>query len=331
VAPARSGQDLYAILGVARDADTTSIKSAYRKLAQKYHPDMNTDDPAAEERFKEVSQAYAVLSDPERRKSYDEFGHLATDPNFDAEAARRARAGFGGSAGAFEDLFGAFGGGRGFQRDGTGDAGDLFENLFGAGRRQGPRRRPRQRRGADLETSLELEFAEAALGTEKRINVTRPGPDGLPQSESLSVRVPPGIEDGARIRLAGKGRPGSVGGPAGDLYARVRVRPHRLFRREDRDLHLDVPVSVSEAVLGTEFEIPTLEGRVTLRIPPGTDGGSKLRLRDKGIAATKDQPAGHLYVTIRIRVPKQIDDDTRRKFEELASCDPDDLRRDLLD
>jgi len=327
VAPARSEKDLYAVLGVPRDADAPAIKRAYRKLAQKYHPDMNADDPAAEERFKKISQAYAVLSDPERRKSYDEFGHVAADPNFDAEAARRARASFGGSSGAFEDLFGAFGGGRrDFGGGGTGDLGGMFENLFDGGQQRAPRRR----RGADLETSLELEFAEAALGTEKRINVTRPGSDGLPQSENLSLRVPPGVDDGARIRLAGKGRPGPGGGPPGDLYARVRVRPHPLFRREGQDIHLEVPVSVGEAVLGTEFEIPTLEGRVTLRIPPGSDGGSKLRLRDKGIPAAAGKPTGHLYVTIRIRVPKQLDDETRRKYEELAGSDPTDLRDDLL-
>jgi DnaJ-class molecular chaperone len=328
MAPARThnGRDLYEILGVPRDADEATLKKTYRKLAQQYHPDMNADDPGAEERFKKISHAYAILSDPERRKSYDEFGHVATDPNFDAEAARRARAGFRGGPGDFADMFGAFGGNRGFEGGAPGDLSDLFENLFTGGRAQ----RPRRRRGADLETFIDLEFAEAALGTNKRVDVTRPGPDGLPRLESLTVRVPPGVNDGARIRLAGKGRGGSGSGPPGDLYARVRVRPHRLFQREGCDIHLEVPVSVTEAVLGTEFEIPTLEEPVRLRIPPGTDGGSRLRLRGKGVPAAAGKPAGHLYVTVRIKVPKQLDDETRLKFEELSSCDPTDLRRDLL-
>jgi curved DNA-binding protein len=328
MAPARTddGKDLYAILGVARDADDATIKKSYRKLAQKYHPDMNADDAAAEERFKKISHAYAILSEPERRKSYDEFGHVATDPNFDAEAARRAQAGFRGGSGDFSDMFGAFGGNRGFGGGDPGDLGGLFENLFAGGRAQ----RPRRRRGADLETVIDLEFTEAALGTDKRVEVTRPGPDGLPRSESLTVRVPPGVNDGARIRLAGKGREGTGSGTPGDLYARVRVRPHRLFQRVGRDIQLEVPVSITEAVLGTEFEIPTLEGPVRLQIPPGTDSGSKLRLREKGVPAAAGEPAGHLYVTVRIKVPKQLDDETRLKFEELSSCDPTDLRRDLL-
>jgi len=328
MAPARTsnGKDLYAILGVPRNADDTTIKKSYRKLAQKYHPDMNADDSVAEERFKKISHAYGILSDPERRKSYDEFGQVATDPNFDAEAARRARASFRGGSGDFADMFGAFRGNRGFAGGDPGDLSGLFENLFAGGRAQ----RPRQRRGADLETVINLEFAEAALGTNKRVDVTRPGPDGLPRSESLTVRVPPGVNDGARIRLAGKGREGSDNGPPGDLYARVRVRPHRIFQREGRDIQLEVPVSIAEAVLGTEFEIPTLEAPVRLQIPPGTDSGSRLRLRGKGVPAAAGKPAGHLYVTIRIKVPKQLDDETRLKFEELSSCDPTDLRGDLL-
>lgn len=314
----------YEVLGVARDADAATVKKAYRKLAQESHPDRHPDDPQAEDRFKEINQAYQVLSDPERRSAYDEFGDIALDPNFDAERARAARSqGFGGFPG------GGFSFSTG-DAEGFTDLGSLFEDLFGGAGAAGRARGPRARRGPDLETTIELDFVDAALGCEQRIELQLPQADGSARSETLAVRIPPGVSDGGRIRLAGKGGPGRGGGPAGDLIARVRVRPHSLFRREGRDIHIEAPVSVTEATLGAEFEVPTLDGRVMLRVPPGTDSGSKLRLRGKGIPAAGGQPAGDLYVGIRIRVPKKLDDEARQRVKDLEPLGPHDLRKEFL-
>ena len=311
----------YVVLGVPTTADDATIKKAYRRLAQESHPDQNPGDPEAEERFKAINQAYQVLSDPERRAAYDEFGDIALDPNFDAERARQARSfgGFPGGGGHFEfDTSGA---------GGFGDLGSLFADLFGGGATNGPR----PRGGANLETTIELDFVDAALGCEHRVDLQRPGSAPGAPPETLTVRIPPGVADGGRIRLAGKGAEGSHGGPAGDLFARIRVRPHPLFRREGRDIHLEAPVTIGEATLGTEFEVPTLDGRVLLRVPPGTDSGSKLRLRGKGIPAHGREAAGDLYVSIRIRVPKQLDDEARQRVKELDALGPADLRKTLLD
>lgn len=316
-------KDPYAVLGVARGTDAAEIKKAYRALAQKYHPDRNADDPAAEERFKEVSAAYAVLSDEKRRADYDEFGDIALDPNFDAEQARRAQQAYGGG-------FGRAGGGgfEGFQGGDAGDFGSLFEGLFGMGGPQGGP--PRRRRGHDIEAELELDFEEAVLGVERRISVSRPQAQGGVRPESLTVRIPPGVDDGGRIRLAGKGGEGPGGGPDGDLFCKIRVRPHRLFTRDRRNLMLEVPVSMLEAVNGAEIKIPTLDGSVHLRVPPGSDGGSKMRLRGKGIPATGGKPAGDLIVTLRIKTPKKLEDEQRETLAGILPDEGDELRREML-
>ncbi len=340
-APKRT--DLYAVLGVARDADADTIKQAYRKLARELHPDVN-DAPEAEERFKEVSEAYTVLSSPERRAAYDEFGDLALDPNFDLEKAREMRDAFGaggfdpaGFTGAFTGGFaGGFGPGADaeFANGGFADLDDLLGGLFGGLRGGGLRGDglrgdgPRRRRGPDRVAELELDFVEAALGSEQRLTLSAVESPGA--TETLTVRIPAGVADGGTIRLAGKGAPGFDGGPPGDLRVRVRVRPHRLFRREGRDIHLELPITVSEAALGADIEVPTLDGRVKLRVPPGTDGGSRLRLRGKGIPATRGGAAGDLYVQVRIRVPRDPDDETRAALEKLADAGPHGLRDDLL-
>lgn len=311
-------KDLYAVIGVARDASADDIKKAYRKLAQKYHPDQNADDPAAEEKFKEVSAAYAVLSDEKRRKDYEEFGDIALDPNFDADKARQAGAQFGGFGGG--ESF-SRGGGGGFQD--AGGFGSLFEDLFGGG---GPRQ-PRQRRGADLEAEIELDFMDAIKGSEQSLTLNRPDSG---QSETLKVRIPPGVKEGGRIRLAGKGSPGLNGGPRGDLFAKVRIRPHPVFERDGNHIRLEAPITVAEAVNGASIEIPTLDGRVQLRIPAGTDGGSKLRLRGKGVPGRGGQNAGDLFVTVRIRVPKELEDEKREQLDSLLEQDPAELRRDLF-
>ena len=313
-------KDPYRVLGVARDADEDTIRTAYRKLARELHPDVNPDNPAAEERFKAVSEANSVLSDPEKRKAYDDFGEVSFQSGFDAAEARRARDAFGGGFGGFQNFGDAGSGAAGFD--------DLISNLFG---RSGPGRGPLRRRGADLEARVDLDFLDAARGCEKRFQVSRPTQAGGQRSESVTVRIPSGVADGGQIRLRGKGGEGLGGGPPGDLIATIRVRPHPLFRREDRDILLEVPVTISEATLGTKVEVPSLYGRITVTVPPGTDSGAKLRLRGKGVPHPSGGPAGDFYVVIKICVPKDLDDATSRKLSEIAANNPADLRGALKD
>jgi curved DNA-binding protein len=314
-------RDPYAVLGVARDADADAIKTAYRKLARKFHPDVNQGDKKAEDRFKEISEAYAVLEDAEKRAAYDEFGEISLEAGFDADAARAARrmGGFGG-AGA-----GPGAGGPEFAFD----LDDLLGGVFGGGRaRGGGRRRTAAFRGDDMEIALELEFLEAARGTTKQISVARPDANGQPQLERVSVRIPPGVDEGGRIRLPGKGAEGSGGGPPGDLYARIRIRPHAWFRRDGRDVLLDLPVTIAEATLGAKIDIPTLEGTATVTVPPGSDSGRRLRLRGKGIATPSSSARGDLYATVQVRVPVGLDDDAAATLRSLARFDPPGLRKD---
>jgi curved DNA-binding protein len=319
----RAKQDLYQILGVARDASEDVIRKAYRKLARRYHPDVNPNDKGAEDKFKEISHAYSVLSDAEKRRTYDEFGAVSLEGGFDPEAARRAREAFGARFGGGGERPGGFGDAEGFAYEGLDD---LFSNLFA---RQGGGRGRMRGRGADVEAELELDFMDAARGAEQRLTLARPQPDGSVRQETVTVRIPPGVADGGRLRIPGKGGPGLNGGPAGDLHARIRVRPHRYFRREDRDLLVDVEVSVREATLGAKVEVPTLEGRVTLTIPAGTDSGTKLRVRGKGIPSPSGGAPGDLYAVVQIRVPRAVGARERGLLDELAKFDPPDLRKDL--
>jgi DnaJ-class molecular chaperone len=314
---AKKRGDLYAVLGVDRTADAEAIKKAYRQLARKFHPDHNPGDKAAEERFKEVSEANDVLSDPEKRALYDEFGEMSLQAGFDPEAVRAAQRGFGG-----------FRPGANFGDDEAG-GGIPFEDLLGGifGRARAGGRGMRGWPGEDLEIALELEFLEAAKGTTKHISITRPGPDGRPRSERVSVRIPPGVDDGGRIRVPGKGGEGQGGGPVGDLYARIRVRPHPYFKRDGRDLLLDLPVTVGEATLGARIEIPTLEGRAIVTVPAGSDSGRRLRLRAKGIADPKSGARGDLYATVEIRVPVGLDADAKELVGKLAAYDPPGIRK----
>lgn len=355
---AEKPRDLYEVLGVPRGADDETIKKAYRKLARKHHPDVNPGDKAAEERFKAISEAYGVLSNQEKRRAYDEFGDVALEGGFDAEKARRMKEEFesrfgrgsfaraqagerfgtgGPGAGGFEGFGEAGGEGFGFDLDDL--LGDLFSRrgwqggpagagARGAGARGAGARRAR--RGVDLEAELVLELREAARGGERRLALTRPGADGGVKQENVTVRIPAGVADGGRIRVPGKGGEGASGAPAGDLYATIRIRPDPVLRLEGRDLHVEVPVTVAEAALGAKIEVPTLDGRATLTIPPGTDSGRRLRLRGKGMPNPAGGEAGDLYVTLQIRVPRDLDDDARAKLEALARFDPADLRKELF-
>ena len=341
-----SKRDYYEVLGVDRDADAAAIKKAYRRIAMKYHPDRNSDDPQSEDKFKEASEAYEVLADAEKREAYDRFGHSGVDPN-----------GMGGGQG--------FGGGGGF--------GDIFSDVFGDifGGARGPSR------GSDLQYRLEVSLEEAVRGTTSKIRIpvtvacdtcngsgAKPGTEvntcgtchgqgqvrmqqgffsvqqacptcrgrgktiespcgkcrgqGLIQeNKTLSVRVPPGVDTGDRIRLSGEGEAGPGGLPPGDLYVEVSVRPHPLFERRGADLYSEIPISFVDAALGAEIEVPTLEGRVKLRIPSETQTGKLFRLRGKGVKPARGGSQGDLLCRVVLETPVKLTAKQRELMEEL--------------
>ena len=290
-------RDYYDTLGVSRDASADEIKSAYRKLARKYHPDVNKE-PDAEDRFKEISEAYEVLRDPEKRARFDRLG-ASWRSGQDVSGAE----GFDFNGGGFRDVRVDFGEG--------GDFSDFFEGLFGS--RMGSRGgggfggRPFggfSTRGADHEATLELTLEEAARGGRRKIT--------LGNGRDYEVEIPPGVRDGQHIRLAGEGAGGAGGGPPGDLFLRVRLKPHTRFRVEGNDLHTDLPVTPWEAALGATVEVPTLGGTSRVKVPAGSSCGRKLRLRGQGM------PGGDLYAAVSIKVPKKLSRDERKLFEELA-------------
>ncbi|HEY1263069.1 MAG TPA: molecular chaperone DnaJ [Terriglobales bacterium] len=343
-------RDYYEVLGVARDASDQEIKSAYRKLALQFHPDRNPNNPDAEEKFKECSEAYAVLADSEKRAAYDRFGHAGV-----------SSAGAGFDPTVFQDL--------------NDIIGDLFGfgDLFGAGRR-----RSRSQRGADLREDISLEFEEAVFGTETKVTVRRnetceecrgsgaaPGKapvtcrscqgqgqvryqqgffsiartcpscqgagsvitDPCPKckgqgrvlrQKTIEAKVPAGVEDGTRIRYAGLGESGVHGGPPGDLYVVLHVKEHSFFEREGNDLHCVIPISFAQAALGAEITVPTLEGDQVLKVPDGTQSGTTLRVRGKGVPVLNGRGKGDLYVEVRVQTPGKL---TRRQRELLQELE----------
>lgn len=312
-------RDYYETLGVPRDASEEEIRRAYRRLARENHPDVNKS-PEAEDRFKEVSEAYEVLRDPEKRERYDRLGtswksgqDVSGASDFEGFRGGGGSGGFRGADFDFGDLGGFAGGG---------DVSDFFEGLFGS-RRGGGARRTRggfdgfSTRGGDQEATLELTLEEAARGGRRRISL-----DG----REYEVTIPPGVRDGQRIRLAGEGGRGVGGGPAGDLLLRVRLRPHPRFDVEGSDLHAELPVTPWEAALGATVQLPTLDGSVRVRVPPGSSSGRRLRLRGEGLP-TGDHGRGDLYATVMIEVPRTLTDEEREAFERLASVSRFDPRR----
>ena len=304
-------KDLYKTLGVAESADEAAIKKAYRKLAKEYHPDVTGNDKKKTERFKEINEAYGVLGDAQKRKEYDRLKHAPVRPDgmpegFDADAFARTFGGTRATAGGVE-----FGGDF--------DVSDIFASLFGggAGGRQtvqfGGRARARQSRGADVLGQLPVSFAEAALGAKKTV---RTG-----SGTTVDISVPSGVESGGRLRIPGKGAAApSSGGVPGDLYLELDVRPDPHLRRAGDDVELDLPVTISEAVLGAKVEVPTVEGPVTLTVPPGTSSGARLRLRGRGIKHP-DGSRGDQIARVEIVAPKlkPEDTETRKLFEEIAA------------
>lgn len=345
-------RDYYEVLGVNKSATDAEIKKAYRKLAKKYHPDMNKDNPKAEELFKEVTEAYEVLSDKEKRKLYDQFGHAAFDEGAGQGGAYGAGGqGFGSGAGGFggfggQGFHGGFSGGGGFGNSGFGGFGsgnfgsggggsfhfngnsgdgyqeyyytgdnldDIFDGFFG-GSRKG---RSRSKDGEDVLAKVEVSFEEAALGADKVIRFR--APDGSEQS--LQVHIPAGIDSGQKIRLKGKGMPGQNGGGAGSLLLEVTVQSKPGFERKGMDIYTTVEIPFETAVLGGETIVPTLSGRVSCKIKEGTQSGTKIRLKGKGIVSMKNpSQKGDEYAVIRIRVPRNLSADAKQKLQEYAKA-----------
>lgn len=380
-----AGKDLYAALGVKKDATAAEIKKAYRKLARKHHPDVNPGNKEAEEKFKQISEAYDVLSDGEKRKIYDEFGEEGLRAGFDAEQARQYRqwqqaGGFGRTAsgpGYSAEFFTHQGGTRysGFE--------DIFSDLFGAGAAtKGPSK------GRDIESQLEIEFLTAIRGGTTRITLQKPkecprcagagrismgsdsvcktcmgtgqtrvaqgpinfsqacpdcggtgragevcpecrGAGSVPSTETIDVNIPAGVDDGSRVRLAGKGEPGRAGGPPGDLYIIMQVRPHPIFKRDGDSLHVDLPVTIGEAMNGAEVTVPTPTGPVELKIPAGTRSGRRLRLKGKGVPNLKTKTPGDMFVTVRVQIPDTQDAEARKAASSLDRFYEGDLRKEI--
>ncbi len=310
-------KDLYAILGVSKDADEDAIKKAFRKLAMKYHPDKNPGK-ANEAKFKEINQAHEVLSDKGKRALYDEFGEESLSANFDPDKARlirqygARRGGAGGAGGRggvnVEEIFGGQGGGFG----GFGGIGDLFGDLFNRGRGGAPGGATQfQRKGQDIESEVTIDFTDAVKGSTLSLERHDTG-------ETVQVRVPAGAYEGAKIRIAGQGGPGAGGAPPGDLVLLVHVKPHPHFKREGDDLHLEVPITIGEAYHGAKVKIPTPTGEVTLKVPPLTQSGHISRLKGKGVARKGKEP-GDLYVKFLVHIPTHASEEVSKAIELLES------------
>ena len=325
-------RDYYEVLSVSRTASQDEIRKAHRKLVRQYHPDVNKNDPKSTEKFKEVQEAYDVLSDETKRKNYDQFGHAGAegaggaDPFEAFRRAQQAGRGRGGNGGRWqagpnvsvEDLEG-------------GDAGnfsDIFEQFFGgaAGAKRAGRPDPRSRarsaptRGEDIEYPVTLTFAQAARGMTLPLQINRDG-----KLETIDVKVPAGVKEGSRVRIKGRGQQ-VIGGEPGDLFIITKVLPHPYFRREDLDIYLDLPISLYEAMLGAKLDVPTLDGNVTLTIPPGTSSGAKMRIKGRGIERGAEK--GDEYVIPKVIVPKALDDEAKEALRKLQEMAPLDARAD---
>ena len=318
-----AGKDYYATLGVSKNASEREIKQAYRKLARKYHPDVNPGDKSAEEKFKRINEAYEVISDAEKRRKYDQFGDQWQHADQFARAGQQ------------QQPFDSSQGGATFQFGGE-DLSSLFGDLFGGLRS----RRTRARRGQDMEYPVEVTLEEAYHGTQRTIALQSQEPcsvckgtgviQNLPCStcrgsgmvssaKRLEVKIPPGVDDGARVRIAGKGEPGYAGGAGGDLYLLVSVKSHRRYQRKGEDLYIDIPVPMTVAVLGGEVQVPTLkDSRLALKIPPETQNGRSFHLVGQGMPHLGDSAYGDLFARVNIVLPTKLSAREKELFEQLA-------------
>ena len=366
-------RDYYEVLGVERKASTEELKKAYRRLAVKYHPDKNPGDPTAEEKFKEIGEAYEVLMDANKRAAYDQFGHAAFSPGSSAGRGGFSGGGFHDPFDIFREVFGGMGG------EG---AGSIFDQLFGVG--ASPRDRSGRQRGSDLRYDLQITLEEAAFGTEREIEILkhdtctrcnatgaeagskattcptchgrgqvvtsrgffqvsqtcprcrgtgqvieRPcrecnGEGRLEKRSRIKLKIPAGIDDGAKLRSMRNGEAGVRGGQAGDLYVVIHLREHEIFSRDEDDLFCEIPISFAVAALGGELKVPTLQGQAMLKIPPGTQGGTQFRLRGYGITNIDSKAKGDLRVRVLVEVPTKLNGDQRKKLEEFAASCGDD-------
>jgi len=302
---ARNYKDYYKILGVERGASEKEIKSAYRKLARKYHPDVNPGDKSAEEKFKEISEAHEVLADKEKRAKYDQFGQYWE---------QMGQPGAGGAYGPTWDTFtfdygGAAGQGEAGFRGPEGFS-DFFEMLFGQQRRGGGQatshRRHAPAKGRNIEAEMEVSLEDAFHGAKKSFSLA---------GRKLEVTIPKGVRDGQKIRLANQGEEGPAG--KGDLLIKIKLRPHPVYERRDDDLHIDVPVDYVTAALGGEVQVPTLTGRVTMKVPKATSGGRVFRLPGQGMPKLKDGGRGNLYAKVRVTIPEAMNDKERELLEQI--------------
>ena len=375
--PTTTKQDYYEALGVSRKTPLKEIRQAYRRLARKYHPDLNPGDKSSEERFKQIQEAYDVLSDSKKRQVYDQFGFYSESgapPGATGAGPGEIHVDFGGF-----DFGGGAGAGTSFR--------DLFNQFFrGTGAAEAA---AQPQSGSDLEYHIEVSFAEAVRGTVKKLNIARldncaecagsgasggaqqacsacsgsgrasqtagklrfnvtctrcagtgrlrticrncGGEGRLRRADAIDIRIPAGVQSGSRVRAPGRGNAGVMGGPAGDLYIVTKVQDHSFFRREGDDIHCTVPVSVSEATLGAKIEVPTLDGRAQLRIPPGTNSGQKFRLREKGAPSARNaQQRGDQYIEVQVVVPKANDERVRELVRELGRLTYEDVRKELF-
>lgn len=334
-------KDYYKLLGVDKKASDKEIKSAYRKLARKYHPDVNPGDKSAESKFKDINEAHAVLTDPEKRKKYDTLG-----PDWEKRYTT-ARPGAGGytytttgGAADFSDFFETlFGGQRTASPGGSGGFDFDIGSIFGRGR--SARRAPAPQQGSDVDQPIDITLEEAFRGVERAFSVqtsqtcptcrgtgllndtlcpTCRGAGTVPKTKRLEVKIPAGVREGSRVRVPGEGNPGEAGGKAGNLYLLVHVLPHDRFRREGDDLHVDLSVPVTTLVLGGEVEIPTMDGRVTMRVPAASQNGRVMRLAGQGMPALKNGTRGNLYVKLNASLPTTLDERQRDLFRQLAQA-----------
>ena len=314
---AQEKRDYYEVLGVSKTATDAEIKKAYRKLAMKYHPDYNPGDKEAEEKFKEINEANEVLSDPKKRQLYDQYGFAGVDPNYAAQNG-------GGPGGP-----GGFGGFSGFGGDGV-DLGDIFGDIFGGGfggfggssRTANPNA---PRKGQDIRVRITLTFDEAVHGCKKNITITRQqectechGSGTIAVKKTLEANVPAGIDDDQGFRLSGMGNAGTNGGPAGDVIVAVTVQPSEVFQRDENNIYVVFPITYSQAVLGDTITVPSIDGKVEVNVPEGTQSGTTFRLRGKGIQYVNGRGRGDMYVKCEVEIPKKLSRTQRealKKFE----------------